>query len=192
MARNVGKTMMEENLGKTLSQHQGKILLVVGLAVLVLLAFSSRDYLSEYSGLVESIGLEDQHFTVHKRTHKKLQIMCATVRLDGESESSKICFEDPRRLEGLKPRHRFVKPRFRRYMESVGQEVEIPWLKEQPAAAAPATPAMAPAAAQQAPAAAPAAVAEQAPATGSAAPPSASVPAEPAPVNGAPAPAPTP
>lgn len=131
MARNVGKTHMEENLGKTLSMHQGKIILGLALLVLALLAYSSRDYFLQYQGVVGTVGLDDLHYTVRKRTRKKIQLTCALIRYDGATESTKLCSENPEEFKYLKPRHRFVKPRFKRYMIAVGEEIEVPWLKEE-------------------------------------------------------------
>jgi hypothetical protein len=143
MARNVGKTRMEENLSKTLSRHQGRIMLVLGGLVVALLIWSSRDWFAEYSGVVGEIGTEDHNFTVHKRTKRSLIVTCAILRYDGDSETTEVCNEDPSVFSKLKPRHRFVKPRFRQFMEAVGGEIEVPWLKEAPPtpAAPPAVPA---------------------------------------------------
>ena len=165
MARNVGKTHMEEDLSRAISANQGKILLVIGGIILAALLFSSRDYFSQSAGVVESIGLQEKDYTVRKRTHRKIQVVCARVRLDGEQESVDICNEDPQVFAKLKPRHRFLKARFRRYMEAVGEEVAIPWLeKAAPVAPAPATPPAAPATPPAAPATPPAAPAAPPPA----------------------------
>jgi len=130
MGRNVGKTHMEANLGRSLSAHQGKIIAAVATVVLLLLAWSSRDYLSEYGGVVATVGLDNTAYTVRRRTRKKFQVTCAWLRMDGATESERICNEDPQVFRFLKPRHRFIKPRFQRYMKAVGEEIEVDWADE--------------------------------------------------------------
>ncbi len=129
MAKNVGKTHMEENLGRWLSKNQGKILIGLGLVILGLMIWSSEDYFLEYGGVVVSMDEEYHHYIYHKRTRKKIKVYCVILRYDGDDQDTKVCNQDPSVFKYLKPRHRFIKKRFRRYMRSVGGEVDIPWLE---------------------------------------------------------------
>ena len=113
MARNVGPSRLEGQIGKGARRHAGKLMLAVGLVVVVVLGFQSVDYVSAYSGVIEEVGLREVTYTGRKNRSKRVvQEKCLVFRVHGEDEARADCKLPEEVLRQFQPGDPFVKPRF--------------------------------------------------------------------------------
>ena len=113
MARNVGPSRLEGQIGKGAKKHAGRLMLVGCLIAVVVLGFRSIDYVSSYSGVIEEVGLREITYTGRKnRSSRKVQEKCLVFRVHGEDEPRVDCKLPESVLTQFKPGDRFVKPRF--------------------------------------------------------------------------------
>ncbi len=113
MARNVGPSRLEAQIGKGAKRHAGRLMFYVLLGVVVVLGLLSMDYASAYSGVIEQVGLKEISFRGRKnRGVRTVQEKCLVYRVYGEDEPRVDCRLPDRVLAQFSPGDRFVKPRF--------------------------------------------------------------------------------
>ena len=116
MARNVGPSMFEARIGKSMQRHTGKLILgIAGLAVVSLLLMSG-EYVAAYEGVVEAVKAES--FNRRGRKNKgvyNIEEKCLVIRIDGEEEPHRIFGLPPDVLERFAAGQRVSKQRFRQW-----------------------------------------------------------------------------